>query len=1017
MIKTEHFTKKYSSRTACSDISLTARDNEITVLLGPNGAGKTTLLRALAGFHYPTDGSVSLPSAAKIGFVGETPFLYAEYTVREFLSMAASLRLPSAGKEDRDSAISRTVELCSLSSVLNQKISTLSHGYRQRVNFAQALIHDPDILILDEPATGLDPRQIHEMRTLVKKLKAGRTIIFSTHIIQEAENLSDNIYIINRGRLVAQGSPKELLAESKCRNLEDAYLTLIDSSESASENISGTVTEPCDKCGAESVSAVKVSARKKHFFSGFLPLLKHELYSCAINPFYYAAAILFSVFAAAGFFFGSQFFVREKGSTNLSPFFLLMPYISSLLIPALCLNIKSRAFDSSLNFSQFTKNTARIISALIVFALYLVPTILVPVSVSAFGDTEAGAVITAYSGILLFGLAAISLCVFLSTVFGSNNRAAFFVTSVLLLAAVNSVYNIPLVVPLSDFAVSLIHKVSFAWHFDSASKGILDTRDLFYYLILAFAFLALGVFVFERKRGMIFFSGKNPRLALNSFTLVLIFLFAALDSSRFYKRFDFSKGSSYSASAYTNSLIKSTDEKIRITYYRSSELLNLYPQIRDVGDFLESLSLQNRNITFTQLEPAKAKSETLLQELGVQPFQIQNVKGNSLEYINTYSAVVLEYMDKTMVLPAAFSTVSLEYDLDVRLEWLINKKSRSCYVFCGNDFSLEKDYKTCLQWLNIEGFETRSLDFDSPEALSDIGIPLLLFGTKNLSPQNSALIKTFIDRGGAVIVMTSPFSIDVNGSWKVSENSRDNFIPVLKEYGFSFEDSLAADISNVRASFYSAPPSNSYGQESSVRAPEYKYVNYPLWISVLPQENAVQGVNVFWASPIRFDSSKVKGILSSSRAGWAFLPDRENPDILFDTNPFSVPKTAPDDNRIKKGPSVLAASSGRVLVISGDLFVSDLLLSLAGGETGDYRNLDFITASILNLTGQNDLAKLKASGFTDRSLYKITDSNTFARQRQNALSVNFIFVPAAILLAMTFFFIRRRKTMSGTFEL
>lgn len=224
-------------------MSFVCPDGKITGLLGPNGAGKTTVIKAITGAHYPDEGSISFVFDGKVleagsdgkaaalltGFVGEVPFLYEDYTVREFILVASGLRAGS--DENRENLVKRAGDvmgLCGLTDVGSQKISSLSHGYRQRVNFAQALVQDPKVLVLDEPSTGLDPSQIHEMRKLIKKISKERTILFSTHILQEAELLCDNIVIINHGQICAQGSVPELLKASGKKNLEEAYLFYVE---------------------------------------------------------------------------------------------------------------------------------------------------------------------------------------------------------------------------------------------------------------------------------------------------------------------------------------------------------------------------------------------------------------------------------------------------------------------------------------------------------------------------------------------------------------------------------------------------------------------------------------------------------------------------------------------------------------------------------------------------------------------------------------------------------------------
>ena len=514
MVRAVSFSKTYSkkSKAACADVTLSAERGKITVLLGPNGAGKSTLLKAFCAQHYATSGKVLAERSdgaifdaaespeevkAMTGFVSEFPALYDDWTVIEFLEMAAALKSAAVN----DGKAKKAARLCKLDSVLNQKISSLSHGYKQRVNFAQALVCDPEILILDEPATGLDPEQIREMRKLVQGLKTSRAVIFSTHIIQEAASLSDTIYIIKDGRVAASGSPSELMKKSGSKNLEDAYLFFVSdprgSNDLSSASDFGMSNEPSgsndyslpNDSGFAAVSrpatvstAVNAAAVSRPV-NAFWGLVKKELFSCAINPFYWIAALVFELFSAAAFFFGSRFFVQGFGSSSMAPFFLTMPYVLSVILPALCMNIKDRAFDQTLPFGEFEKAAARLFSALIAASAFLLPTLFVPLCVSLFGSVDFGATAVSYFGLLFYAAAAISFCVFLSGLFKS--RTAYFSFAVLALSALNLVHSALNFVQLGDFLSEALRSISFAWRFDSASKGILDSRDFSFFALAA----------------------------------------------------------------------------------------------------------------------------------------------------------------------------------------------------------------------------------------------------------------------------------------------------------------------------------------------------------------------------------------------------------------------------------------------------------------------------------------------------------------------------------------------------
>ena len=258
MIEVDSFTKIYgtkkTSSKAVDGVSFVAQPGVITGLLGPNGAGKTTILKAICALHYPTEGAVrvmgrdveSFPVEVRslVGYVSEQPALIGSLTAKDFLQYAGELRFAgragvqvagaegqavsqeSLSQESLSQAVERVVEECQLQEVLHKPISHLSKGYRQRLSFAQALLHNPPVLVLDEPVSGLDPAQIRQMRDMIKRLSREKTILLSTHLMQEVEALCQQVHIISRGRLVASGSAQEITATTGTKSFEDAFLKL-----------------------------------------------------------------------------------------------------------------------------------------------------------------------------------------------------------------------------------------------------------------------------------------------------------------------------------------------------------------------------------------------------------------------------------------------------------------------------------------------------------------------------------------------------------------------------------------------------------------------------------------------------------------------------------------------------------------------------------------------------------------------------------------------------------------------
>ncbi len=222
MLTIENLVKAFGPKRAVDGVSFGVERGEVLGFLGPNGAGKSTTMRMITGFIPPTAGTVKvgghdilvepIPAKRLIGYLPENAAAYPDMTVRGFLGFAADMR--GLAGDARKKAIARVVELCFLHTVLHQEIDTLSKGYRHRTCLAQALIHDPEVLVLDEPTDGLDPNQKHEVRNLIRELGTRKAVIFSTHILEEVDAACTRAIIIDRGRIVANGTPAELRAMS-----------------------------------------------------------------------------------------------------------------------------------------------------------------------------------------------------------------------------------------------------------------------------------------------------------------------------------------------------------------------------------------------------------------------------------------------------------------------------------------------------------------------------------------------------------------------------------------------------------------------------------------------------------------------------------------------------------------------------------------------------------------------------------------------------------------------------------
>lgn len=265
MIEIKNLSKRIGETVILDNLNFSVRRGEILGFLGPNGAGKTTTMKIITSFWSPTSGSVtvdgldgtndSIKVRKKIGYLPEMVPLYEDMKVKEYLKFVADMRGASKAR------MAEVAESCGIAKVMDKPIDELSKGYRQRVGLAQAIMGNPDVLILDEPTTGLDPNQIAEIRELIKRIGSEKTVIFSTHILAEASAVCDRVIIINNGRIVGEGSPEELIKKANVR--ESVYVKVEgpkDKVLAAISNVSGVVKASLKDEESENVFGYEVEA-------------------------------------------------------------------------------------------------------------------------------------------------------------------------------------------------------------------------------------------------------------------------------------------------------------------------------------------------------------------------------------------------------------------------------------------------------------------------------------------------------------------------------------------------------------------------------------------------------------------------------------------------------------------------------------------------------------------------------------------------------------------------------------
>ncbi len=229
-IQVKNVTKDYGAIKAVNNLSFEAKKGEIIALLGPNGAGKSTLMNIITGFLAPTSGDVfvmgqnikdaPIKSKEQIGFLPEGSPIYSDLSVREFLNYMRQLRnLPIE-------ALNNAIKTAKIEAVINQKVETLSKGYQRRVGFAQSILSNPPILLLDEPTDGLDPNQKHHIRELIQNMGQNKTIIISTHLLEEAQTICNRVLLINKGKIIADATAEKIINDNNCSCLEEAFRKL-----------------------------------------------------------------------------------------------------------------------------------------------------------------------------------------------------------------------------------------------------------------------------------------------------------------------------------------------------------------------------------------------------------------------------------------------------------------------------------------------------------------------------------------------------------------------------------------------------------------------------------------------------------------------------------------------------------------------------------------------------------------------------------------------------------------------
>jgi len=533
MIDARDLTKHYGAVTALKNATFQVHRGEVVGFLGPNGAGKTTAMKILTCFIAPSEGTARVAGAdifedpiavrEAIGYLPENTPLYTEMLVLEYLEFAGKMRgLRGAGLQAR---LRRVVEETSLGDVIGKSISELSKGFRQRVGLAQALIHEPPVLILDEPMSGLDPNQAAEIRELIREIGRERTVILSTHNLSEVRVTCGRVLIISQGELVADDTPEELAA----RGGKPRFVaTLRQNGHSASEIRGGRRGDPRARAegrpgparGHLSGGGVRESRTprpratrresRRHLSTAhdrrggvimnhILTIGGRQFRSYFNGPVAYIVICI--VMLALGFFFWNTFFLYGRASAR--EMFRWLSLILVFALPALTMGLlaeEKRTGTIELLITMPVTDAqvilGKFIGVLGLYAVILVLTVAYPISVSTLGNLDWGPVWSGYLGLLLQGSAVLAIGLMASS-WTDNQLIALFVA--LTLSVFFWVLDKFLAL-LPTNAASALEWLSFDYHFQSMARGVVDLRDvLFFFSVTIFA-LALAFRALESRR-------------------------------------------------------------------------------------------------------------------------------------------------------------------------------------------------------------------------------------------------------------------------------------------------------------------------------------------------------------------------------------------------------------------------------------------------------------------------------------------------------------------------------------
>ncbi|MDY6031876.1 MAG: Gldg family protein [Treponemataceae bacterium] len=715
-------------------------------------------------------------------------------------------------------------------------------------------------------------------------------------------------------------------------------------------------------------------------FTKFFSLLKKELLELLIQSGTYIASFIFLFGFSFNYFILNGFFTYNQ-SVDLKNYFGSFPFLMLAFIPALTFNsFKNDDVFSNLAIEDSLKFLAKFLASFIIFASNTLVTLLTLPFIARFGQLEISQIFTGYLAILFYGAMLLSFSLFIQIVF--ENKIASLIVMIASLFVFNTIHVLPKYHTISsEFFISLIKTLSFSWHFESAAKGILNTKDILFFLILCLAFLYLAIEIYKNKKGKKFWNLQNSLL------LILIIL-SLSNAAVFEKKLDLTKNKEFTLSEKSRRIAKDCYTGINITYAYSKELKNLYPQVNEIIDFLFKYSDENSNINIFIQNPENDKNlQKKLKSLNISAQNFSNENSSDTTLNSFYSAIIIEDEESVKTIPFVISTNGLEYLITTNLYSIQTKKQAKTIIICKNNLNLENGYPYLVPYLESCGILAfTDIKIDELE-LTDPEIPVLLIGGSSLTNEEIQIVAERIEEGRKFFFCTSPYTIDVEGDWKILESK--NELCLLLE---KFDITIGKDFVLDENCFEMTMQNQNF--ESN-----YTKIKYPFWVKS-------SDLTFYWPVEIK-TNGVIHDIIQTSEEG--YIKKASDEKFMIDTNPFSKDNLIKDFSTV--GKHTIACTKENIRVIADQYFPSFLMT-----YTGSLENINYIADSLIEMNGFQDFLELKDKKSRDTSFTKINTTEELVSCRNITLLFTVFFIPLFMVLSVltTVLIIRNHgKTKKG----